>query len=119
MIKWLDRPEPHDFTAAYDYLSLLVDPRTAFHTVERLRGMPVRKRKAKDILRASGLELLPQHNFHVFADAQKIQRHQALSPVLLVRHRGRLIVADGYHRLVAVYLHDEDADMSCVLVSLA
>lgn len=73
--------------------------------------------KAKDILRASGLSPLGMSNAHVERDLKKIQSGTALSPLLLVRQEGqRTVVADGYHRLCAVYRLDEDASIPCKIV---
>jgi pimeloyl-ACP methyl ester carboxylesterase len=74
--------------------------------------------KAKDIFRASGLPLLGTTNVHVAKDEHKIKNGQALSPLLLVRDsaNGKLIIADGYHRLCAVYSFDEDAVIPCRIV---
>jgi disulfide oxidoreductase YuzD len=51
----------------------------------------------------------------VEADIAKIMKEEKLSPLLLYRDqaRGRLIIADGYHRLCAVYKLDEDAIIPC------
>jgi len=72
-------------------------------------------RKAKDLLRASGLPVLAADNFHVAKDLKKVAQGTLLSPVLLVRGVLRtdmpLIVADGYHRICASYHLDEDADI--------
>ena len=50
----------------------------------------------------------------------KIDDGQALSPILLVRgdlSRGvPLQIADGYHRVCACYLTDENSDLPTVLV---
>jgi hypothetical protein len=50
-------------------------------------------------------------NSHVEKDRKKIHKGVMLSPLLLVRspELGRVIVADGYHRLCAVYSIDEYA----------
>ena len=74
--------------------------------------------KAKDIFRASGLALLGISNTHVEKDRRKIGAGQALSPLLLVRDptHGKVIIADGYHRLCAVYSYDEDAVIPCKIV---
>jgi disulfide oxidoreductase YuzD len=57
------------------------------------------------------LSLLSVSNSHVDKDLEKINKGQALSPLLLVREEaaGRVVIADGYHRLCAVYGLDEDA----------
>jgi hypothetical protein len=41
-----------------------------------------------------------------------------MSPLLLVRDQanGKLTIADGYHRLCAVYGFDEDALIPCKIV---
>ena len=71
--------------------------------------------KAKDIFRASGLSLLGVSNAHVARDQQKIKSGRELSPLLLIRDpvNQRVIIADGYHRLCAVYSYDEDAVIPC------
>jgi hypothetical protein len=71
--------------------------------------------KAKDLFRASALALLSETNFHVRKDREKLTAGEKLSPLLLVRDaaHGRVIIADGYHRLCAVYSLDEDAVIPC------
>ena len=116
-IRWLSKPELHDYTAAASYLNLLFAPSTATNYVARLRAARMTEFKAKDIFRASGLPLLGSTNSHVGKDLQKIRAGQKLSPLLLVRapDHGRVIIADGYHRLCAVYSCDEDALIPCCL----
>lgn len=118
-MKWLDEPEGHDYTAAEDYLTLMFAPCDVEDTVYLLRDSTVTTRKAKDILRASGLAILPPSNAHVAKDARKIRDHDSLSPILLVRTPLGLQIADGYHRVCAVYHDDDDTDIPCKLVSLA
>jgi hypothetical protein len=114
-IKWLREPEDHDYPAAKSYLRLLYDERTSAGHVEKLRRTRMSKFKAKDIFRASSLSLLGVSNSHVKKDRRKIKTGQPLSPLLLVRdhHSGKLVIADGYHRLRAVYSFDEDAVIPC------
>jgi hypothetical protein len=117
-IKWQAEPEAHDYPAAESYLSLIVDPAAAAKLVAGLRASPVGQFKAKDIFRASQLSLLGVSNLHVEKDRKKIQSGTPLSPLLLVRDKanGRVIIADGYHRLCAVYSYDEDALIPCKIV---
>ncbi len=116
-INWLGKPEAHDYPAAFSYLSLHYDARKSAALVRRLRAAPVTHFKAKDIFRASRLSLLGVSNGHVEADLKKIKRKIQLAP-LLVRDPayGRVIIADGYHRLCAVYSCDEDAMIPCQIV---
>jgi hypothetical protein len=74
--------------------------------------------KAKDIFRASKLSLLGVSNSHIEKDSGKIRAGEKLSPILLVRNtaNGWVIIADGYHRLCAVYAIDEDALIPCKIV---
>ena len=117
-IKWLAEPEDHDYPAAFSYLNLLYNDATANRFVEKLKQAPVIQFKSKDIFRASGLSLLGVSNSHVKRDRKKIKNNEALSPLLLVRDssNGKLIIADGYHRLCAVYGFDEDALIPCKIV---
>ena len=115
---WLDAPENHDYPAAASYLSLTMPPKKVAKVVASLRKVKISHFKAKDIFRASGLSLLGVSNSHVDKDRKKIQKGAALSPLLLVRapELGKVIVADGYHRLCAVYGMDEDALIPCQIV---
>ena len=117
-IKWLDQPEAHDYPAAGSYLSLLYDDKNVRRLVAALKAAPVVQFKVKDIFRASGLSLLGTSNSHVEKDRDKIRAGQKLSPILLVRDggNGKVVIADGYHRLCAVYSFDEDALIPCKIV---
>jgi hypothetical protein len=88
--------------------------------VTKLRSAPLTHRKAKDLLRAGRLPLLPAENAHVKKDLGKVEKGALLSPVLLVRgHLDQdvpLTIADGYHRVCASYHLDEDADVPCRIV---
>lgn len=111
-VNWLDEPEPHDYPAAFSYLTLVFDEKKAGALVRLMRNSKVTKFKAKDIFRASGLPLLGLSNAHVEHNREKIKTGKPLSPILLVRHTP-LIICDGYHRVCAVYGYDEDAWIPC------
>ena len=117
---WKNEPDDHDYPAAADYLTLLMEKGAVDKVVAALRAAPLTHRKAKDLLRASRLELLPADNVHVKKDLGKVEKGQLLSPILLVRGRVEadvpLTVADGYHRICASYHLDEDADIPCRIV---
>jgi hypothetical protein len=117
-IRWLAAPEDHDYPAAESYLGLLHPGAEAAELVARLRAAPAATFKAKDIFRASGLSLLGVSNSHVEKDRKKIRKGVALAPLLLVREPalGRVVIADGYHRLCAVYAFDEDSWIPCRIV---
>jgi len=116
---WETEPDEHDYPAAADYLSLVLADGEVTAVVAELRAAPIVHRKAKDLLRASELALLPDSNVHVAKDLAKVKSGTPLSPVLLVRGdaiRGLpLVVADGYHRICASHVLDEDADIPCRL----
>ena len=108
------------FLAAIDYLELLVPPADAKRIVARLRRAPTIFKKAKDVLRASGLPLLPIADPEVRRHVTKLQAKEAVSPLLLVRGRLRhtipLTITDGSHRLCAAYHINEDVELPCRLV---
>jgi hypothetical protein len=117
---WKSSPDDHDYPAAHDYLSLCFSEAHSAKLVEALKAAPITHRKAKDLLRASALEPLPDTNVHVAKDLQKVHAGQQLSPVLVVRgdalRDAPLVIADGYHRICASHVLDEDADIPCRLV---
>ena len=117
-IEWLGDSEEHDYPAAQSYLLLIHAPAQVDRMVAALRAAKVTQVKAKDLFRASGLSLLGISNLHVEKDRRKIKAGTPLSPLLLVRDegRGRVVIADGYHRLCAVYSFDEDAWIKCKIV---
>ena len=118
-VTWLNQPAEHDFPAAADYLEMLADSHTVDGVTQALRAGSVTFKKAKDILRAAQLSLLPVDNPHVAADLTKIKKGQPLSPILLVR--GDFVtgvplqIADGYHRVCASYHTDENTNIPVVL----
>jgi hypothetical protein len=120
-VKWLDEPEVHDNDAAAAYLSMLAEKDAVDKTVAVLKSAKPVFQKAKDILRAAGLQLLAETNAHVRSDLGKISDGKKLSPILLVRGSAvggyPLQIADGYHRVCASYLTDENTNIPCHLVS--
>ncbi|HEY5273410.1 MAG TPA: hypothetical protein VIJ34_09265 [Acidimicrobiales bacterium] len=120
---WQTEPQQHDFPAAVNYLSLLMPQLAATTLVNTLRSAPTVRHQAKDLLRASRLNLLKKTNAHVASDLAKIRSGEMLSPVLLVRgnirHGFALTIADGYHRVCASYWIDENAEIPCRVVDLA
>ncbi|BBZ72414.1 hypothetical protein [Mycobacterium paraseoulense] len=122
-VKWLEKPEAHDFPAAADYLTMLADANTVKKVIKMLKAGTVTHRKAKDILRAAQLGLLPADNPHVAADLTKVEKGQALSPILLVRGDFAagvpLQIADGYHRVCASYHTDENTDIPVVIAAVS
>jgi hypothetical protein len=117
-ILWLKNRAEEDYSAADSYLRLINDGKTAAALIKELRKASVSRFEAKDIFRASGLSLLGVSNYHVEKDRKKIQKGKPLAPLLLVRDRvnGKVVIADGYHRLCAAYSFDEDALVPCKIV---
>jgi len=72
---WKDEPEDHDYPAAADYLTLLMPGQAAAVVVDALRGAPLVRRRAKDLLRASRLELL---RLDVGEQLARLQRERAV-----------------------------------------
>ena len=118
---WMDKPEEHDYPAAREYLTLLLSERQAKALVTKLKQAKLVRRKAKDILRASGLPILPRDNPHVAHDLKKVRDGKKLSPVLLLRgdleRAIPVTIADGYHRVCASWYLDENAPIPCRMVA--
>ncbi len=117
-INWLSEVEAHNYPAAECYLSIIYNPNKVAQIMIDLKASELVQYKAKDIFRASHLSLLGVSNSHVQKDRKKINKGIALSPLLLVRDElnGRVIIADGYHRLCAIYEFNEDAMICCKIV---
>ena len=115
---WLHEPEEHDYPAAASYLTLHFNDKKVAQLIDGLIKAPLASFKAKDIFRASGLSLLGVSNSHVARNLKKVKKGELLSPLLLVRRADgkELIVADGYHRLCAMYKLDEDVYVPCKIV---
>lgn len=117
-VKWLKLPQKHDYPAARAYLNLILQPRDAKKVIDKLKRASVQEFAAKDIFRAANVPLLPADDSDVKKDRASIRRKKALSPLLLYRDPTltKLIIADGYHRLCAVFSFDEQAMIPCHIV---
>lgn len=117
-IKWFQEPEDKDYPAANSYLNLIYDALKADELVLKLKQTSITMFKAKDLFRASSLSLLGISNSHVETDIEKIKKSKKISPLLLIRDapNGKVIIADGYHRLCAVYTFNEDELIPCKII---
>ena len=116
----LGRAMARRFLKAGSDLTLVGRDRQALKVLtEKLQAGTTTHKKAKDILRAARLRLLPVDNPHVAADLSKIKKGQPLSPILVVRGdftKGvPLQIADGYHRVCASYHTDENTDIPVII----
>ena len=79
-VTWLEKPAEHDFRATADYLAMLADPAIVSALMDRLRAATVQHKKAKDIVRAARLELLPRDNAHVVSAPRSLCHRSPASP---------------------------------------
>jgi len=118
---WEDAPADQDYAAAARYLSLLMSAERSTELANGLKKGSLIAHRANDLLRASGLSLVPPDDPEVAADLKKVKQGKKLSPVLLVRgeldDERPLTVADGYHRICASYHLDPDSEIPCRVVS--
>ena len=116
--KWKSEPDSDDYVAASSYLNLLFHTEDVNKIVDNLKKATVVGFLAKDIFRASNLSLLGVSNQQVQKDKAKIKTGDSLSPILLVRqpNLGKVIIADGYHRMCALYYYNEKAWIKCKIV---
>jgi hypothetical protein len=105
-IRWLPDVAPHDYQAAQNYLSLRLDPARAELAVQHLSSAGVTRRRANDIIRACGLDVLPLTDAGVAKNLRKVRSGIALSPVLVVSYEVGGDIADGYHRVCMAYHRD-------------
>lgn len=113
---WHEEPEDKCYFAALNYLTLIMPLKDAEGIVSALKLAPKRWWfPAKDILRASGLPLLPKKLDEVDNKIEKLEDGTKMNPVLLVRGQP-LIIADGYHRVCAAYYYDIDTMVPCRII---
>lgn len=107
---WLDTPDEADYQAAQDYMTLLLGEEQAIEGLNLLKEAKPTRRKAKDILRASGHQLLP------FEDPQvrRATKGGPYSPIMLFRAYP-MIIAHGFDRVCAVYYMDPDVEIPCLI----
>lgn len=113
-------PADHNYPSALSYLSLIFPTQKSAIIVRDLRRVTMTSFKARDIFRASGLALLGISQHQIERNHEKIDKGEELSPILLVRdteHR-KVIIADGYHRLCAVYHYNDNTVIPCKIVDL-
>jgi hypothetical protein len=100
--QWQEDVAAHDYDAASTYLSIRIGKKRARKVSKKLRKRRVIKRRANDILRATGRPPLPMTDPGVLRDLQKILAGEKLSPVLIAEGD----IADGYHRISLAYALD-------------
>jgi hypothetical protein len=119
-IKWTEQVAKKDIAASKEYLTLVFSPKdlaTAIGKLEKRRGH-IEKFKAKDVLRASQTQLLPETNEDVRTEFVKILKGIPLVPIALVRKNDKLFIADGYHRTCAAYYLNKDIEVHCVVAGI-
>lgn len=111
-VTWMKEPQNHDYPAAASYLSLIAGPKAVSRAVRALEEAPTVTFKAKDLLRAAGLPLLPADDPDVAKELERVSAGTALSPCLVIRGSIKsgttARIADGYHRICASYHLSED-----------
>ena len=107
---FLPKTDPADYVHAFNYLSLLFSDDVAKALVAQLKKAPITQMRVNDLLRASRQGPADKNDPNVQAEIKNIKDEIPLGPVLLVQgdmSRGiHFVIADGYHRLSAMYSRD-------------
>lgn len=113
--KWLDKPADKDIKSAETFLGLLYGPKKARQYAKRLAKADLQQYAARDLLRASEMPIAEVQAFDWVKQRKEITDGTPMSPILLIRQEngGHLIIADGFHRLCAVFSIDQDAPVLC------
>jgi len=74
---WRAEPEPEDFSAADNYLALILRFPQRAEVVRQLKTAKSIYRQAKDLLRASRLALLPETDVDVAKELKKAKKEGA------------------------------------------
>ena len=120
-IAWTDDAGKDNSDDARNYLGLITGKKNAQRIVDNLDASKLTSFKAKDILRAAGLDPLPASDVRVQLALQLIAAGTPLAPVYLVRGKmGRgipLTIADGYHRTSAAWSIEPGTDIPAFITS--
>ena len=116
--KWLDQPDDKDYSAARNYTELLFGLKKARNYFKDFKDAPIAKHLARDLLRASATPISEVQAFDWAKQQKEITAGTPLSPILLIHQKNGqpLIIADGFHRLCAVFNADQDAAVPCKIV---
>lgn len=116
---WLTKPVPKDFVGARAYLGLIMPDVYADKAIAALKKAPVVQYRAVDLARASRLGLIDKKDPGVQKAMEEIQAGVAMSPVLLVQGmpdtEANMVIADGFHRVHAMYYIDPHAPIPAVI----
>ncbi|MEI6854432.1 MAG: hypothetical protein WCL06_16415, partial [Bacteroidota bacterium] len=117
-VVWLKKLQDTDYPAANSFLQLLYNEPAIIEIIKKMKAAPYVDFKAKDIFRAANVSTRGVSKNQVELERKKIKKGVPLSPIMLVRDfsKGKLIIADGYHRLCAVYACNEDSIVPCKIV---
>lgn len=112
-VKWIKRPRKKDYPSAEAYLTLTLGQGRARRLIKRLRAAKLRKLPARDILRASRTPMSEVRAFDWVRQNKDIKKGRPFAPLLLVcdTRSGKLIVADGFHRLCAAFAQNQNANV--------
>ena len=115
-VEWTDHLKSDHITAACEYLSLQFKPEKVHEAKEKFEKhqKDLVAFKAKDLLRASGLTLLPETDAEVADHLNNVKSGKPLHPVALASDKERLFVADGFHRVCACYHLGDDTEVKGV-----
>jgi hypothetical protein len=117
-IKWLPEPANDTYEAAKTFLNLLYKTKKFRRWVKRLKKAEISKYAAKDILRASCIPITTIRAFDWKKQQEQIAQGDPLSPILLIRQNdgGPLVIADGFHRMCALFSTDQEVSVPCKIV---
>ena len=118
IVKWLPEPADKDYDAAQSFLQLLYNSKKARRWAKELKAKEITEYTAKDILRASGTPMSEVRAFDWSKQQKEIDEGKPLSPILIVKqdNGGHLIIADGFHRLCALFTNDQEVKVPCKIV---
>ena len=117
-ITWADKADKSDLAGAYGYLTLQYNDKVAEEIVELLGNNEIVTHRACDILRACGLSPLPIGNIDVIKYLRKFVAGKTIGPALILSTADTAELADGLHRISALYYLDCEADVACVVASI-
>jgi hypothetical protein len=119
LVQWETTADKDNAQDASNYLGMFKKQKNADRIIDDLKNTNLVNFKAKDILRAAGLQPQPKDDAHVQVALQLIANGTPLTPVYLLRgklkHGIPVTIADGYHRISAAFWTDPSTDVSAYI----
>jgi hypothetical protein len=119
-IRWHNRIRKRHIKRATAFLRLFLNKKDLNKLKAKLKKHRITTdyHTAKDIIRASQSQMVADDNANLLEHINDVKNGLAFYPVILVRAKKRLFIADGFHRICTAYSIDDKTKIASVDIIL-